>query len=318
MIQSERSQNAAEMTAIHKQLLDQRDFCERDLTARLAVAHKFVEDFSDLHMDRFTQQLADETSGYREELRKDNAYTLEMLNENESHRTRLHKLEQQNQIYQMGVDKAETQHSKLKSQADSLEFALHEQLTESEQKLNDMHENIELKIEELRTRLTFLRNQNVDLKQEVAIATRNLAIAQEAKYEHFKKEYELMQSMNKAAAFLLTALDEKYGPTPEENDIRNKRSTLNQIIRKLAMIKHEKREPKVVKVDRADVEVQTDRIKPRIKAPPFSANGANPRRRGTVQRFKDIPEYKIIFGSIPLPSTVRENTKVRAQKIKLI
>jgi hypothetical protein len=299
LIQDERRQHSDELTSFHKQLLDQRHFYHTDLVTKLAIARQFVADFADLHMDLFTQQIADETSGYRDDMKRDDAQALQMLKDNELYRERLRKLEQQHHIYQMGLSKTESEHDKLEAQDAELEISLGKQMSNTSRDLAELRESREHRIGELRSRLRAGRERNVALKQEAAVASRALAAAEQAKYEHFRKEYEIMQSMSDAAVFLLTALDERFGPIPEEDAVRNQQCTLNKIIRKLASIKIEAKRRPVVATDTADAEVQTVAVVPPPPLMPPTAVAGNPRKRRTTQRFTELPIYQKLFAGLP-------------------
>jgi hypothetical protein len=293
LIKNERAQNSDDLTEIHHQLLDQRMFYENDFSERMATAQRFVADFSDLHMDLLAQRIADETMKCRGELDRDNEEALKNLNENSELRRKWERLEQQHQIHQMRTDRSQREHTKAKEQTEILERALTEQLARSERVLTEVRETNENRVAELRRRLRAARDRNVELKQEAAVAARNLAAVEEAKYEHFRREYELMQSMNDAAVFLLTALDDRFGPIPEENAVRNQRCTLNQIIRKLATIKVEK--PKEFK----NVEVQTNESGLTPTEP------VAPKRRATGKKDTEMTIVDRVLATVAAPAVRR-------------
>jgi hypothetical protein len=314
---SERRRHSRELTAIHCALLGQRECYGRGLAGGLAAARRFVADFSDLHMDRLSERIAGKAGEQREWLRAADAEALEMVTTNERLRVRLRRREQQRQVYSMGLERAESELARLKAQAEAAELSLNAQRRRSQSDVTAVRESADLRVGELRTRLHCLREQNLGLKQEAAAAAHDLATVEEARCEHFRREYSLMDAMSGAAVFLLTALDDRFGPVPQEDAVRNQRSALNQIIRKLVSIRTEAQREAPPPVEKADAAVQTEEITPRVvlAAPPLLPSVVgNSRRRALQQRFSQITESKRVFAAFPVAGRARGHAAAVAVK----
>ena len=300
MIAQERQQYSDELTEIHRKLVEQREFYERDLREKLATANKFVDDYADLHMDLVTQKIADETKTKRDEMKDGNASDFKLLTDNEKLRKKATDLERNHEIHKRSVKVVETRAIKIKAQMDEVEARMNAQGQDAGESLRNFRDEAEFRITELTQRLRDMRDMNVELKQKTALAAKNLAAVQESRFEHMKKEYELVTAMNDAAVFVLTSLD-KVADT-EDEEIKKKKSALNQIVQILANMK-----PKPPVAARAkttelkEAEVQTEKpCNPllwggKTPEPPGSSKGTgNPRTR-VANNFRKMPEYRRVY-----------------------
>jgi hypothetical protein len=208
----------------------------------------------------------------------------------------------------MGVGKVEAEYEKLKKEVEVMEDRLTEQVERSERELKGLREESDLRIGEWRSRLRSARARNVELKEKAAVLVRDLTVAEEAKYEQNRKQADLLDSMNKAAVFVLTSLEEKYGPAPEDDSIKIRRSALQEIFKILGKIDVEKRKRIVLGSQMVDVEVQTEpfpRKIPVVAPPPSLKRSPNPRRRNGSQTFTDGLVSPSLYSSVTNAPRVR-------------
>lgn len=300
LISDGKKQNAQELTDIHRKLVEQREFYENQLREQLAVARQFATDFADLHLDLATQKIADETKTLRDKMKEEDMTELEIITKNEKLRSQLKRVQQEYDIHVQSTSTVETRAARLKKEHDAMEARVTTDGQNYDDIIRAFRDESDFKVKELSKRAEELRNLNVDLKQKTAVAARELALAEERRYEKMKKEYELVNALNNAAVFVLTSLDKKV-TSDDDEELSTQKSALNQIIRKLAMIK--KAPPSSSRTpgtELRDVEVQTD--KPRnplltgakVSEPSTSSRASNPRSWG-IQKFRDVPEYQRIF-----------------------
>lgn len=299
MIADEKKKYSDELSDIHRRLVEQREFYEQDLREKLAAANQFVDDYADLHMDLVTQKIAAETKSRRDEMRDGNASDFKLLTDNESLRKQATELQRSHQIRAQSVKVVEGRATKMKAQADEIEARMNSQGQDARDRLRGFREETEFRITELTQRVKDLRDMNVELKQKTAIAAKDLAAAEESRFEHMKKEYELVTAMNDAAVFVLTSLDKVADK--EDEEIKKKKSALNQIVQILATI--EKKPPVAARaktIELKEAEVQTEKpCNPllwtgKIAEPPSSARVANPRLKAS-NNFKRMPEYRRVY-----------------------
>ena len=299
MIEEGKRQNANELTEIHRKLIEQREFYEQDLRNKLAEANRFASDFADLHIDMATKRIADDTTSRREELKTQEMSEYKLLTENEQLRKKLINLQRDHEIYVKSVKAAESKAGKMKQQVEEIESQLTTGAQDPDDRLRSCRDENEFRIKELTERVAKMRNVNVELKQQAAIAAREFAQAQERKYDNMRKEYELVAAMSDAAVFVLTALDKKIGKV-NNPEIQSTKSALNKIIQRLTLIAPWRPAPRRVRtVDTRDQGVQTEKpfnpvlFTGKVKEP-GSTSVSNPRTRG-MQSFKNAAEYRRVY-----------------------
>jgi hypothetical protein len=303
-IHREKRENSLELTDIHTKLVDQRELFEQDLAARLEVADKFVADFSDLHMDVGTQRIADECRELRETMTTDNDRTLKLLTDNDALQIQLKKLQEKNQIFKNAFERARKLDALLADRADAVEAQMRQQGVEFSEAIKMVEDDREYRVRELRLRAQELRDANVRLKQETALAARDLAAAEGARFERLRTDCELLQLIRDAAAFILAGLDRRYG---EDDRVARRRTQLTQVVRRLATIRVVHGVIREVR-DTTDVAVQTDGPR-KVLAPPKAVRVTlNPRVRGIQQRFQDAPDYRRVYRQ---PCLRRDMVKIR-------
>jgi ElaB/YqjD/DUF883 family membrane-anchored ribosome-binding protein len=302
-LQRGKRENSVELKQIHRILVDQREAFERELAARLEVADKFVADFADLHIDVATQRIADECRELRGQMDDENDSALKLLTENDMLQNRLKKLEERRKIFTFGFERAQKLDTRLADRAAAVEAQMQQRGSEFSESIRTVKDNCECSVKELRSRLQDLRDANVQLKQDAAVAARDLAAAEDSRFERLRTDCDILQAIKDAAVFVLAALDRRYGP--DDGTIR-RRSELTEVIRRLATIKIVKGVVREVR-DTTDVAVQTDRPG-KVLAPRTAKIAASPRFRGTHQRFQDMPDYRRVYGQ---PSLGHDWVRIR-------
>jgi hypothetical protein len=141
------------------------------------------------------------------------------------------------------------------------------------------------------------RSRNVALKEGVAVAARDLAAAECARFDRLRREFEYLQALDDAATFVLAALDKRFGPVPEEDATGRRKSALSAIIRKLATIRVGGPAPRrQAPPGRVDASVQTDWLPPVVplRSTRFDPRKGRPKicapaRSGRIVRVGSVP-----------------------------
>lgn len=314
LIEEERKQHYIELTDIHHQLIDQRQYYDHDLSVKLAAANEFARNFADLHVDLATSKIMKETHENRTALSKENTRSMDVLKKNEDLRKQIKTLEQRKIIFEGKDKKVSAESTELRANCEKLETDFIKIIDSNKEKIDQLREEMDERISELTDRLKIDREENERLKRQCAIETKNLQLAEESRFENFRKECDLLDSMNSAATFVLTSLEDKYKDQTENEEIAKSKSALNALIRKLAIIDAEinaKAKSRRLLHSSRDIAVQTDKPDPAMilsgkTQPPLTSRvGINPRIRTLkgLQDIKNMPQYKRLYGSMKAPVT---------------
>lgn len=207
LIEEEKQLNSDDMTLIRNQIIDQREFYEKDLKTRLAQANQFARDFSDLHMELATTKIMTETVQNRKQLKEESAKTIEMLRENDILRKKHHLIDQQFKINQASLQNLHTDYSNLKLSILEYEEKMNKTLNDNKERIRKLKDEKDDEIGELKLRKEEALQRKEELKLELLSVQRELQKAEKSRSESSQKEYEVLDKMSQTATFILTAID---------------------------------------------------------------------------------------------------------------
>ena len=289
LLTKERKERISEQSAIHKQLQSQREFFENLLNGGINEANAFATKFEDKYLDKATTKILHETEQKREELKKENIITSDVLKKNDQLRHQLLDLEQQKKLLIDSEKSLTIQSVDLKNKVEELTNKMNETLNSSKEKLNQLKFKMNNKINELTEKLQNLKLENSNIKKQVVLSQKNLEKVELIKEEKLRKQHELLGVMNEAAIFVLTSL-ELQEKEPTKDDIVKNSNSLNAVIRKLANVAQDISSVESKNIDqnnKNDSSVQTDKkiLNRSILSKPLS------------DEFKNNSEYQRVYGN---------------------
>jgi chromosome segregation ATPase len=297
MIASDKKQHADELTEIHQRLVDQREFYGKDLATRLSSAHRFAEDFAELHLDLATRKMQTETWTYATQLRDENAELFLLLKEHEELEAALKKATRQNKILTATSRNVERRSRRLQTSVDNGEREM--QTCRAREIAVELEGDVDQRLDDLRKKLQAERESNISLKKHVAVLTAKMAAIQEETLERNGKGGALLSAMKDASVFVLTRLQAIFGE-PREDGKRLKLSPFNRVMQILASLPRKTQTRAVPIVEKVDAEVQTEKIESSLKATRLhepgnaSKNSVSPRRRALGQSTRATAWGKVL------------------------
>jgi hypothetical protein len=265
MIASDKKEHANEMSQIHHQLVDQREFYEEQLASKLGAAEEFAGDFAELHIDNLTGKIQKETWTFETQFRNENAELYQALKDNENLRATLTKLRQQGKIRSGCVDKVDKEADKLEKELEDLE----RQSARPRNVVSDVEEAFSAKVVRMRNFLEEQHNENISLKKDVALLTARLAALEAESTDRQAEGSDLLSAVKESSALILAKLNETQGELPKNEQI-SKLSPFAQLVQRLGSLPPAAKTREISIVDVMDVEVQTDKVErlvPGVKYP---------------------------------------------------
>jgi chromosome segregation ATPase len=296
IIARERKERAGELGHIHRQLVAQREFYERQLATKLIEADEYATKFNDLDLDRATTKVLQETEHRREELKSDRALTSEVIKRNDQLRHQVQDLEQQRHVLEDSEKNLTTQAVDLKTKLRETTAKREEALEGGKERIEQLKRHLSHRIGELNEQLAAARHQGEVLKREQALAEKHLATAEAQHDERLRKTTNLLGVMNEAALFILTSL-EFQNQDPSESDLAAHSGALNAIIRKMANVGQDLTGIQQQAVPDA---VQSKSVQTEKPVRKFVMSG-NPPSSGQakvvkVSEFRKASEYQRVYG----------------------
>ncbi|OHT09749.1 hypothetical protein TRFO_21277 [Tritrichomonas foetus] len=300
-IAKERKERTAELAAIHKKLVAQREYYEHQLASKLSEADEYATKFEDLDLDRATTKIIHETEQRREAIKAENNMAAEVIKRNDQLRHQIQDLEQQCKVLDDSEKNLTTQAVDLKAKLEDTKKKVNESIDMSKARLQQLQERMSNKISDLSKRLEEDRKTKENLTRELALAQHQLAFAEGQRDERLKKDHNLLTVMNEAAIFILTSL-ELQEKDPSKEEIASHSSALNAVIRKIGNVSQDLTgvEPKPIPDSTQTASAQTD-MKTRgfvCSGKPSAVTAAVRKARAQAKDtdFRNQPEYQRIFG----------------------
>ena len=295
-IAKERKERTAELAAMHKKIVAQREYYETQLETGLVEADEFATRLYDIDLDRVTTRVLQETEQKREALKAEAAMTSEVVKRNDQLRHQIQDLEQQKKILQESEKNLTTQTVDLKVKLDDATKKADETLALSKERLEQLRTHLDNRITGLSTRLDEQKKLQETLKRELVLAEKKLSNAESQRTIRMEKEYNLMSVANEAAIFILTSLElQERDPTKEQ--LAAQSGALNAVIRKISNVSQDLTG---VQPKQAPDVIQNQTEKPVKKWVPSgraeTAKPTKPRAIKKTEDFRNNPEYQRIFG----------------------
>lgn len=302
LIAKERKERTAELAQIHKKLIAQREYYERQLASNLAEADEYATRFEDLDLDRATTKILHETEQRREALKSENALTVEVIKRNDQLRHQVQDLEQQRRVLEESEKNLTTQAVDLKAKLDDTNKKLQESSDLAQSRLEQLKHQLHNRISELDGKLEQEKKNTENLKRELALAQKQFSNAEAQRDERLKKDTNLLGVMNEAAIFILTSL-ELQEKDPSKDEITAHSSALNAVIRKISNVSQD-----LTGVQQKPVDpIQNQGIQTELPMKKFVASGKpdnaakirSLKQQMTTKQTEDFrksPEYQRIFG----------------------
>jgi chromosome segregation ATPase len=303
IIARERRDRTAELTAMHRKLVAQREYYEHQLTNKLSEADEFATKFEYLDLDRVTTKIVQETEQRREAMKAESALTTEVVKRNDQLRHQAQDLEQQRRILEESEKSLTTQAVDLKTKLQETAVKSREAQEQSRQRLDQLRKYLTGQISELAGRVSAGKKQTETLKSELALAAKQLAAAEVQCDDRLKKDQNLLGVMDEAAIFILTSLElQEKGPSKEE--VAGQASALNAVIRKIGNVSQD-----MTGIRPSDEPAQqtlaTREIPRRWVSSRKAANTAKPMKERQPGKqnydFRQNPEHQRVFGKDAAP-----------------
>lgn len=240
LISKEKQIHQDELTKIHHELLDQREYYENDLRTRLETANSFAKRFADLHIDLLTKKIHDTTLSKRKELNSletkllNELYNIDNLMKTKNFYTR------RNKILHKNIEDTTAQIIKLKQEKKDTEIKMLQTMSDHEKEISEIKDFIQNKESDIiNLKLAKLREINFRFKYEASVAFELMKKAEESRSPNKKSfESDLLQIMKKTSEYIIKALEDKFGVADDPVYLSQK-TPMRKLIRRLMLIKKE-------------------------------------------------------------------------------
>jgi chromosome segregation ATPase len=298
IIARERKERAGELGHIHRQLVAQREFYERQLATKLIEADEYATKFNDLDLDRATTKVLQETEHRREELKSDRALTSEVIKRNDQLRHQVQDLEQQRHVLEGSEKNLTTQAVDLKTKLHETTVKREEGVETGKERIDQLKRHLADRIGELNGQLVNERQRCENLQRERTLAEKQLASAEAQRDERLRKTTNLLGVMNEAAIFILTSLEFQQ-KDPSKDDLTAHSGALNAIIRKMANVGQDLTgiQQQAVADSIQSKGVQTEKpVRKFVMSGNPASSGAQKGKVTKVSEFRKASEYQRVYG----------------------
>jgi hypothetical protein len=297
----EQKEHKAELGAIHRKLVAQRQYYENHLAAKLSDADEYATKFEDLDLEKAMTKILQETEHRREQLKSDNSSTTEVIKRNDQLRHQVQDLEQQRHILEESEKNLTMQAVDLKTKFAETTKKSQEATEVSNVRLEQLKHQMENRVEELRSHLSDEQKKTLNLRRELSLTEKLLEKAEAQRDDRLKKDNNLLGVMTEAAIFVLTSL-ELQEKDPSKDEIASHSSALNAVIRKIAIISQDLTgvQQNASAETTANAAVQTE-----LPVRKFVNSGKaepKPKPYGTTKQVEDFrknSEYQRVFAKEP-------------------
>ena len=297
-IAKERKERTADLAEIHKKLVAQREYYEKQLEAGLIEADEFSTRFNDVDLERVTTKILHDTEQRREALKAESAMTNEVVKRNDQLRHQVQDLEQQRKVLTESERNLTTQSVDLKAKLEETARKVEESLALSRQRLEQLKTALANRISDLTNRLEDEKQKRESLKRELAAAQKKLEMAEKQRDARIKKDTDLLSVANEAAIFILTSL-ELQERDPTKDQVAAQSSALNKVIRKINNLSQDltgvqpKQQTEDVSQSQSMQTVRKWMPSGKVESP-TKTRTIRPTKK--TEDFRNSPEYQRIFG----------------------
>lgn len=241
LIFEEKKASHMEINAIHKKLLDQRDFYDQDLRDRLENAKNYATKFADLHIDVLTQKIQAESLSKRKELQSSDSQIYNHLNSCDQIMKDIEQYTRRNTILKAKVELGTLDIVELKKAKKKIEYEMLQTVTNHQAELSQYQEIYNEKESKMSNQLIRLREQNQILKTQVERELEEMKVAENSRVDSqatdSKSQFQrgLFELLRLSADDVLKAIENKYGPSNDDIFLSH-RSSMAKLIRRLSLL----------------------------------------------------------------------------------
>lgn len=238
LIYKEKQIHQDELTDIHHKLLDQREYYEKELRARLEAAEKFAQKYSDLHIDLLTKKISDSTSTKRKDL---NSLDIKLLNEfrdaDNLIKTKNYYI-RQNQIIRKSIENSTAQIIQIKQEKKDVELYMLQAISNHEEEISKTKDILKEKEDYfVNFKIFKLHQENERLKKEASESFELMKKTENCRLINDNKSFEidLLLKMKNVAVLIIKALDHKFGPL-NDSIYLDQKTPMGKLIRRLFLL----------------------------------------------------------------------------------